>query len=114
MPLTIEDELYLRNFINDINGGLLPLTTFSGSAVLDFGTILDATTLSLTIALVGAVAGAAVAVGPPATLEAGLSVVAVVTATNVVEVRLTYLSTGAGPSSINPAAGLYRVTVFIP
>lgn len=114
MSLAIEDEIYLRNFINDISGGLLPLTTFSGSAVLDFGVINDGETAALTIALLGAVAGATVAVGPPAALEAGLSAVAVVIATNVVEVRLTYLSIGVGPTSINPASGTYKVTVFIP
>ena len=111
--MTVEDEIYLRDFINDIETGLLPMTTVSGSQSLDFGSILDGETAALTIAVVGAVAGSAVAVGPPAALEANLSATAVVTATNVVEVRLKYNSDGTVPS-INPAAGIYKVTVFIP
>lgn len=114
MPLTVEDEIYLRDFLNDIDGGLLPLTTISGSQSLDFGVILDGETAPLQFALIGALAGAAIAVGPPATLEAGLTATAIVPALNVVEVRLTYLSSGAGPTSINPAVGIYKVTVFIP
>lgn len=112
MSLAVEDELYLRNFLNDIDGGLLPMTTVSGSASLDFGSIAYGDVVALTIALTGAVAGATVAVGPPAALEAGLLLTALIISTNLVEVRCHNMSPTF--AAVNPAPGTYKVTVFIP
>ncbi len=112
MPLAVEDEIYIRNFLNDPDRSLFPLTTVSGSATLNFGVILDGESATLTIPVTGAIPGDAVALGAPAALEADLIPSAFVSATNVVEVRLLFMSK-TGATSINPAAGVYKATVFI-
>ena len=112
MALAVEDEIYVRNFLNDPDRSLFPLTTVSGSASLDFGVILDGEIGVLTIPVTGAIPGDAVSLGPPAALEADLHPTALVSATNTVEVRLAFLSK-TGATSINPAPGVYKATVFI-
>lgn len=80
----------------------------TATAALDFGSIAAGATAELTISVTGATTGAAVALGPPAALEAGLVATGYVSAAGTVTVRLHNTTGGA----IDPAAATWRATVF--
>lgn len=80
----------------------------TGTASLNFGSISAGATEELTITVTGAVAGDAVALGCPVAIEAGLILMAYVSAADTVTVR-AHNTTG---SPIDPAAATFRATVF--
>lgn len=78
------------------------------TAVLDFPNLLAFTSADLTVTVTGAAVGDSVALGPPATIEAGLLWCGWVSAADTVSVRV-YNLTGI---AVNPASATWRVTVF--
>lgn len=84
----------------------VPLVLY-GSATLDFGSISAQTCAELTITVTGANTGDNVALGPPSSIEAGLSWSGYVSAANTVTVRLCNV-TG---SPIDPASASWRCVV---
>lgn len=80
----------------------------SNVATLDFGSIAAGDIESLTVTVTGAQIGNTVALGPPATIEAGLMWAAFVSATDTVTVRLH--NTTASP--VDPASAAWKVSVI--
>lgn len=92
-----------------IGNGSTPIQNiYSATASLNFASIASLATAELTITVTGASTGDAVFLGPPSTLDAGLTVTGYVSATNTVTVRL-YNSTLA---AIDPAASTWRAAVI--
>lgn len=78
------------------------------AATLDFGSITNATSADLTVAVTGAAVGDPVILGLPAAMVTGLVFNAFVSAANVVTVRASNIT--AAP--INPASGSFTVIVL--
>jgi hypothetical protein len=91
-----------------VGGGSLAKKILSALAALDFGSIAAGATAELTISVTGAAVGDSVHLGTPASLEAGLIVVARVSAADTVKVRVYNSTSGA----IDPASGNFRATVI--
>lgn len=91
------------------DGGVTTLHTHSlhNVATLDFGSISSNSTAELTATVTGATEGAAVYLGPPATIESGLVWCGYVSAADTVTVRL-HNSTGG---AINPANADWHIKV---
>lgn len=91
-----------------------PKLPLHASASLNFPSIGAANTADadeeLTISVTGAVVGDGVVLGPPATLDAGLSATGYVSAADTVTIRLANHTNGA----INPAAATWHVYVYQP
>lgn len=85
-----------------------PVTSLAGSASLNFPEVAAADQEELTIAVTGAAVGDAVALAPPAALEAGLVATGRVSAANTVTVRLSNIT--AAP--IDPDEAAWGVRVF--
>lgn len=90
-------------------GGITTLHThwYHAQANLDFGSIAANDTAELTISVPGAIAGAAVMVGAPASIETGLVWVGYVSATDTVTIRLH----NTKGSSVDPANNAWHVLV---
>jgi hypothetical protein len=80
----------------------------SATATLNFASILAAGYEDLTITVTGAVVNDPVILGPPATILAGASFQAWVTAADTVTVRCN----NVGSIAVDPASATYRVTVI--
>lgn len=80
----------------------------TATSVLDFPSIAAGGTQALGITVTGAAVGDSVALGPPASPEAGLIWVGRVSSANTVTIRL-YNSTAA---PIDPVSATWRATVF--
>jgi hypothetical protein len=83
------------------------VNVFSATATLDFPSISSNSTEVLTITVTGAAVGDVVHLGPPSTIEAGLTWSGFVSATNTVTIRLHNTSGGA----VNPASATWRAAV---
>ena len=94
-------------FINT-DKGLAGISFLLGVAILAFPNTNAQSSSELTIAVIGAAVGNAVALGLPAAPDANSCYTAYVSAPNVVTVRFTNYS--AGP--IHPAASAFTVQVF--
>lgn len=81
---------------------------FKGSASLNFPSISAGAGAELTIAVTGAVVGDAVALAPPASIEAGLCWSGRVSAAGVVTIRVV----NATAAPVDPAAATWGVTVI--
>ena len=90
-----------------LQGAVQALTPLRAQALLDFPAIASGRSAALAVALPGATAGDAVALGPPASLPAGMLATAHVSAAGTVTV--TVLNTTA--ATIDPAAMTYTVTI---
>lgn len=88
--------------------GTKPTTPLRASASLNFPSIAAGATAELTITVTGAAVGDAVALAPPATVEAGVVWSARVSAANTVTVRMANVTSGA----IDPAAATWGATVL--
>lgn len=88
--------------------GTKPTAPLRGSASLNFPSIAAGATAELTITVTGAATGDAVALAPPATLEAGVVGFGRVSSANTVTVRLANVTSGA----VDPAAATWGVTVL--
>ena len=91
-----------------IGGGTAIAKVLSATATLDFPSIASNDTQTLTMTVSGAAAGNAVFLGVPAALDANLIWCASVTAADTVTIRMH----NASGSSVDPASGTYRATVF--
>ena len=91
-----------------ISGGTPIAKVLSATATLDFPSISGNDTHTLTMTVTGAVTGNAVFIGVPAALDANLIWCASVTAADTVTIRMH----NASGSSVDPASGTYRATVF--
>lgn len=76
-------------------GAASGVTIFSGSAALDFGSIVDMARSALTFTVTGAAVGDTVAAGCPATLTAGMGCQMLVSAADTVQVRIDNLTGSA-------------------
>lgn len=92
-----------------IRGGASLKKMLAASATLDFPNTTAQTSSDLTISVSGAVLGDSVALGVPhGSVNANSDFSAWVSASNTVTVRFSNFSTG----SINPASGVFKVSVF--
>lgn len=91
-----------------IAGGTPITKVLSATATLDFPSTAAQTSSDLTVSVTGAAAGDAVTVTPPGTVDANACFTGRVSAADTVSVRFNNYSAGA----IDPASGLYRVTVM--
>jgi hypothetical protein len=80
----------------------------TATATLNFASIAAAASADLTITVTGAVVGASVHLGLPASPAAGIIFQGFVSATNTVTIRATNISAGA----VDPASASYRATVL--
>lgn len=80
----------------------------TATAALNFASIAAAASADLTITVTGAVVGASVHLGLPAAPTAGIIFQGFVSASNVVTVRATNITSGA----VDPASATYRATVL--
>lgn len=110
LAMTIDEDqnVYLEKGLRIGAAGALIANTFTATGSLNFGSIAAAASADLTIPVVGAVVGDAVALGLPAAPEAGIIFMAFVSAADTVTVRATNITV----APIDPAAANYRVTVF--
>jgi hypothetical protein len=88
--------------------GNKPTSALRASASLNFPSMATLTSAELTITVTGAAVGDAVALAPPASVEAGLVWCGRVSAANTVTVRM-YNSTA---STVDPVAATWGVTVL--
>lgn len=90
-------------------GTWLPMgyTANAGSATVDLGSIAAGAIATFTITVTGAAAGDTVYVGPPSTIEAGLTWCAFVSAADTVTVRVHNTTAGA----IDPASATWKAKV---
>lgn len=104
--------IYVINFsslnVNKTVEGVQLLEYLAATGTLDFGSIAAGGYEDLTIALVGAEVGQAVALGLPAAPLAGIVFDAFVSAADVVTVRATNITGGA----LDPGSADYKVTVY--
>ena len=97
-PPPLLDDFVHQEWLREVRD-LLTLTT---TATLDFPNILAGLTADLTVTLRGTIANDVVILGPPSTIEAGLTWVGFVSANDTVTIRIM------ASSATNPAPGLWR------
>lgn len=100
---TATDQFRARNAANVVT----VITGYGGTATLDFPSIAAGAIATLTIAVANAAVGDSVALGPPATIDAGLMWCGYVSAAGIVTVRL--FNTTAAP--IDPGSAGWKVNV---
>ena len=103
-PPPLNDDFQLQEFLRQVRDFL----TVTTKATLDFPNTLANAISDLTVTLRGVKSGDSVTVTPPNTIEAGLTWCGFVSANDTVTVRIQ--ASGAG--AVNPAAALWRITVF--
>ena len=79
----------------------------TANATLDFPSIASNATAELTVTVTGATAGNSVSLGPPASIEAGLTWCGYVSAADTVSIRVHNITGGA----LDPASGTWHVCV---
>lgn len=84
------------------------VTKLTGTATLDFPSMLGGTTTELTITVTGAATGDVVVMGPPAGFESGLKSEGRVTSPNTVTVRLA----NTLAISTDPASASWKAVVI--
>lgn len=92
----------------DLTQCLAGISFLTATATLNFGNTAAQSSAELTIAVIGAAVGNAVALGLPAAPDANSCYTAYVSAPNVVTVRFNNYSVGA----INPPSASFTVWVF--
>jgi len=111
IPVITQDGKAVRQWVDffmDIWTGVGQIKgTKFVSAVIDFGSIAAATTVTSNVTVAGARANDIVALGLPATLDGGISWDAHVSADDTVTIRATNATAGA----IDPASATYKVMV---
>jgi len=106
-PRSADNFQGIRKTLLNLGGRAGIAEVLTATAVLDYASIAAQTCGEKTVTVTGAAVGDSVKIGPPAALEAGLSVTGIVTAANTVTIRLCNVTSGA----IDPASATYRVTV---
>lgn len=101
-PTQAGHDVIAEQFQNALRGVLVRQPT------LDFGSISSLASAYLTVTVFNVVVGMSVSVGLPAAIEAGIIVDAFVSANDTVTVRATNITL----LPINPASGVYKITVF--
>lgn len=103
-PPPLLDDFLHQEWLREVRD-LLTLTT---TATLDFPNTGAGLTSDLMVTLRGVVANDIILLGPPSTIEAGLTWVGFVSANDTVTVRIM-VSTAI---AVNPASGLWRVSAL--
>lgn len=103
-PPPLLDDFVYQEWLREVRD-LLSLTT---TATLDFPNILAGLTADLTVTLRGVVAtdNNTILLGPPSTIEAGLTWVGFVSANDTITIRIM------ASAATNPAPGLWRVSAL--